>query len=58
MKAYKIQLIGYARRHNEDTQLYGMQRKHALTCAICGADLPRDMAFQQAHMEHAHKMEC
>lgn len=41
-----------------DTQLYGMQTKHALTCYICGADLPEDLEFQQAHMEHAHKMEC
>ncbi len=41
-----------------DTQLFGMQTKHALTCLWCGALLVSDMAFQQAHMEHAHKMEC
>ncbi len=41
-----------------DTQLFGMQTKHSLTCYICGADLPTDMDFQAAHMEHAHKMEC
>ncbi len=41
-----------------DTQLYGMQPKHALTCYICGALLPTDMDFQAAHMQTAHKMEC
>jgi hypothetical protein len=56
MKAYKLQIIGYARRHADDTQRLGLQQKHANTCTHCGADLPSDPDFQALHMQKEHSL--